>query len=340
MDRKRFLSALSLLTAGSSLLISANERIAPVGKPIIPPYLRSGDTIGITSPAGHISLEAVQPAKLLLEQWGFKVLVGATIGKQDFTFGGSDEERTADLQRMLDDPGIKAIMCARGGYGLIRIIDRVNLAILSNQPKWLIGFSDVTVIHSHLNRQLNMASIHAKMCNSFPDVWEQAELIQVETILSIKNALTGTELYYKAPISQYNKLGKAKGQLIGGNLSILETLSGTASAMKTAGKILFLEDTGEYLYRIDRMLWNLKRSGMLSGLAGLIIGNFKVKADDPGEEFGRTVYDIVLEKIKEYSFPVCFEFPVGHQRNNVALRCGIAHELSVTASGRSLKSLA
>ena len=184
-----------------------------------------------------------------------------------------------------------------------------------------------------------MASIHSKMCNSFPDVWEQAEPIQIETILSIKEALMGRQMNYRADYQPYNKIGTARGQLVGGNLSIIETLSGTNSALHTAGKILFLEDTGEYLYRIDRMLWNLKRSGMLGGLAGLVIGNIKTKADDPEEIFGRTVYEIVLEKVKGYSFPVCFDFPVGHQRSNFALKCGIVHELSVSAGGTNLKCL-
>lgn len=339
MDRKSFLSALGLLTAGSTLNGFSADREHNAAQAIIPPYLKHGDTIGITSPAGYISLEAIQPAKLLMEQWGFKVLVGSTIGKRDFTFGGTDEERRADLQSMLDDPSIDAIMCARGGYGMVRIIDNLNLAKLRKRPKWIIGFSDVTVIHSHLNRKLNMASIHSKMCNSFPDVWEQAEQIQIETVVSIKEALMGSQMNYRANYQKYNRMGTAGGQLVGGNLSILETLSGTSSALHTAGKILFLEDTGEYLYRIDRMLWNLKRSGMLGGLAGLIIGNIKTKADDPEEIFGRTVYDIVLEKVKGYSFPVCFDFPVGHQRSNFALKCGIVHELSVSAGGTNLKSL-
>lgn len=340
MDRKTFLSAISVLIAGSAVQGFAAESENSAGKPIIPPYLKPGDTIGITSPAGYISLEAIEPAKLLMEQWGFKVLVGSTIGKRDFSFGGTDEERRIDLQSMLDDPGIHAVMCARGGYGMVRIIDDLNFAILRKRPKWIIGFSDVTVIHSHLNRLLNMPSIHSKMCNSFPDVWEQAEPIQIETILSIKDALMGRQMNYRADYLPYNRMGTARGQLVGGNLSILETLSGSKSALQTRGKILFLEDTGEYLYRVDRMFWNLKRSGMLDGLEGLIIGNIKTKADDPGEAFGRTIYDIVLEKVKGYSFPVCFDFPVGHQRSNFALKCGIIHELSVFAGGTSLKSLA
>jgi len=339
MDRKKFLSVTGLLTAATSIegFTSGDKALK---KFIVPPYLKPGDTIGITSPAGYISLEAIQPAKLLMEQWGFKVQVGETIGKRSYTFGGTDAERNADLQAMMDDYSLSAIMCARGGYGLVRIIDDLDFSRLRKNPKWIIGFSDVTVLHSHLHQVVGMASVHSKMCNSFPDVWALAEPIQVETINSIHAALTGSKMKYEAAYIKYNRMGTGRGMLIGGNLSILETLSGTASAMDTRGKILFLEDTGEYLYSIDRMLWNLKRSGMLSGLEGLIIGNFKTKADDPEEAFGKTIYEIVLEKVQDYGFPVCFDFPVGHQRSNFALKCGVMHELRVISAGTQLRALA
>ena len=168
------------------------------------------------------------------------------------------------------------------------------------------------------------------MCNSFPDDWNKAEPIQIETILSIKQALTGQKMKYPVPVNPLNKPGKAEGTLIGGNLKLIETLAGTKSDLHTANKILFVEDTGEYLYSIDRMFWNLKRTGKLEKLAALIIGGFKIKPDDPGEEFGRTIQDIVLEKVKDYHYPVCFDFPVGHQRNNYALKCGVKHRLQVS----------
>ena len=177
------------------------------------------------------------------------------------------------------------------------------------------------------------------MCNSFPDDWSKAEPIQIETILSIKNALIGEQIGYTAPININNKQGKVDGILAGGNLSIIETLAGSDSDLDTKGKILFIEDTGEYLYRIDRMLWNLKRSGKLKKLKGLIVGGFKVKPDDVGEEFGKTIYDIVLEKIKEYNYPVAFDFPVGHQRNNFALICGANHTLIVNETGSVLRTV-
>jgi len=337
MNRKHFLASL----AATSVLLPPFKALAKTvdsknSSFKIPQYLKSGDNIGITSPAGFITVAEIQPAVLQMQSWGFNVLVGSTIGKRDFTFGGSDDERLADLQEMLDNDDIKAIMCARGGYGLVRIIDRLDFSKFKKNPKWIIGFSDVTVLHCHLAKNYGIASIHSKMCNSFPSDWATAEPIQVETILSIKNSLLGQQMTYNAAANSNNRLGKTNGILVGGNLSIIETLAGSDSDLDTKDKILFIEDTGEYLYSIDRMLWNLKRSGKLKNLAGLIIGGFKVKPDDEGEEFGKTVYEIVIEKIKEYRYPVAFDFPVGHQRNNFALRCGLNHTLDVTDAGSVL----
>ena len=331
MNRKHFLS--SFLVAGLPLpgwSAWKSDGDADTPAAILPRYLKPGDTIGITCPAGFITLPEIQPAMLQMVEWGFNIKVGDTVGKRDFTFGGTDEERARDFQQMIDDPKVKAIMCARGGYGFVRIIDKLNFTKLVAHPKWIIGFSDVTVLHCHLNRNYGIASIHSKMCNSFPDDWNKAEPIQIETILSIKQALTGQKMKYTVPVNPQNKPGKAEGPLIGGNLKLIETLAGTRSDLRTTNKILFVEDTGEYLYSIDRMFWNLKRTGKLEKLAGLIIGGFKIKPDDPGEEFGRTIQDIVLEKVKEYHYPVCFDFPVGHQRNNYALKCGVIHRLTVS----------
>lgn len=340
MNRKHFLS--SFLTAalpfpGFSALAGNRENEPPA--PILPRYLKPGDTIGITCPAGFITLPEIQPAMVQMVEWGFNIKVGDTVGKKDFTFGGTDEERARDLQQMIDDPQVKAIMCARGGYGFVRIIDKLNFSKLQAHPKWIIGFSDITVLHCHLNRNYGIASIHSKMCNSFPDDWNKAEPIQIDTILSIRQALTGQKMKYTAPVNPMNKTGKAEGVLIGGNLKIIETLAGTKSDLRTTNKILFVEDTGEYLYSIDRMFWNLKRTGKLEKLAGLIIGGFKIKPDDPGEEFGRSVQDIVLDRVKEYNYPVCFDFPVGHQRNNYALKCGVIHKLSVSNEDVTLREI-
>jgi muramoyltetrapeptide carboxypeptidase len=238
---------------------------------------------------------------------------------------------------MLNDPEIKAIMCARGGYGAVRIIDKLKWDKFRIKPKWIIGFSDITVFHSHLTQNLKIGSIHSKMCNSFPEDWSKAEPIQIETIESIKFALSGEKMSYKFQSNNFNKPGSADGILTGGNLKMLETLAGTASDIQTAGKILFVEDTGEYLYNIDRMFWNLKRTGKLDQLAGLIIGGFRIKTtEDPAEEFGKNLTEIVLEKVKAYSYPVCFDFPVGHIKNNYALKCAIQHRLLVSADSVSL----
>jgi muramoyltetrapeptide carboxypeptidase len=339
MNRKLFLS--SLVTAGAAVTsLKAWGSPHQQAKEIkIPPYLQAGDTIGITSPAGYITPEQIQPAVQLMKSWGFKVQTGNTIGKRDFSLGGTDAERRADFQQMLDDPDIKAIMCARGGYGAVRIIDQLDFSKFKQDPKWIIGFSDITVFHCHLNSQLNTASIHAKMCNSFPDNWTLAEPVQIETILSIRQVLTGQAVKYSAAPGSYNRMGRAEAILVGGNLSIIETLAGSKSDLVTDGKILFVEDTGEYPYSIDRMFWNLKRSGKLENLKGLVIGGFKLKPEDPGDEFGRTVYDIIMEKIKEYNYPVCFDFPVGHQKNNFAFKCGAKHILNIDANGSSLVSI-
>lgn len=340
MNRKNFLSsfvaAASILPAVKTL---ANTIETESSSFKIPSYLKQGDTIGITSPAGYISLEQVQPSVLQMQSWGFNIKIGETIGKRDFTYGGTDDERLDDFQKMLDDLNIKAIMCARGGYGFVRIIDKLDFSSFKRNPKWIIGFSDITVLHCHLATNYSIASIHSKMCNSFPDDWAKAEPIQIETILSIKNALTGEQMGYTAPVNSNNRLGKVEGILVGGNLSIIETLAGSDSDLDTKNKILFIEDTGEYLYSIDRMLWNLKRSGKLKNLKGLIVGGFKVKPDDAGEEFGKTVYEIVSEKVTEYNYPIAFDFPVGHQRNNFALKCGLKHVLDVNQNSSILRTI-
>ena len=339
MQRKKFISsallALTSLKAMSAGIQGINKDDVNAK---IPPYLKKGDTIGITSAAGFITLVDCNDAINMIQSWGFVIKIGDTIGKKYLTFGGTDEERMADLQQMLDDDNIKAIMIARGGYGLVRIIDKLNFTKFIKKPKWIIGFSDVTVLHSHINKNFGIATLHSKMCNSFvaPAV---AEPIQLETLDSIRKCLLAEKITYTIPINPSNKLGKAKGILVGGNLKTLESLAASASDIVTKNKILFVEDTGEYLYSIDRMFYNLKRTGKLANLAGLVVGGFKIKKDDVGSEFGKTLEEIVLEKISEYNYPVCFDFPVGHQKNNFALKCGVNHFLTIENSNIIFKEL-
>ncbi|RYE30731.1 MAG: LD-carboxypeptidase [Sphingobacteriaceae bacterium] len=338
MKRKHFLSALfpAAFTLSSATVLEEKSVFLNRYHIKIPPYLKAGDVIGITCPASYISLEECEPAIQQMQNWGFKIEVGKTVGKRSFTFGGTDDERLADLQYMLNNPNIKAIMCARGGYGLVRIIDALDFKKFKTNPKWIIGFSDITVLHNHLNRNLHTATLHAKMCNSFPADWNLAEPIQVETILSIKKALMGERLGYSSMPNQFNCFGKATGELVGGNLTLIATLAGSKSDLITKNKILFLEDTHEQLYNLDRLFFNLKRSGKLDNLSGLIIGGFNPKPDDAGEEFGKTIEAIVLEKVTEYHYPVCFDFPVGHQKSNFALKCGVRHHLLVDENGGKL----
>jgi len=339
MNRKYFLSLIpaSLLLTPLKGKASIQVEREESKRLKIPPYLKAGDKIGITCPAGYITLAEIEPSIIQMKSWGFEVIIGKTVGLRDFTFGGTDQERLSDLQQMLDDPSISAIMCARGGYGAVRIIDQLNFGNYRKSPKWIIGFSDITILHTHINSNYRIATIHSKMCNSFPSDWALAEPIQIETINSIQKALSGEQMSYQTPYNVNNRMGTAQGELIGGNLRCIENVAGSDSEIETDGKILFVEDTGEYLYSIDRMFYNLKRSGKLSKLSGLIIGGFKVKIDDEGSGFGKTLTEIVLDKVKEYDYPVCFDFPVGHQRANFALKCGVKHILDVRIEGTKLR---
>ena len=310
-------------------------------KSIIPRGLKPGDTIGVTCPSGFMTRAEMLPAFQQIQSWGFRIIAGKTVDARDGTFGGTDEERIKDFQYMLDNPEINAVMCARGGYGAVRIIDKIDFSKFIKNPKWVIGFSDATVFHTHINSIFNIASIHSKMLNSFPNNFETALPIQQETILSIRDALFNLKkMHYTAPFNEHNKHGNTHGELIGGNLRTIENLAGTASEINTDGKILFLEETGEYLYNIDRMLWNLKRTDKLKNLKGLIIGGMKIKQQtNYEEEMNKTIFDVVLEKVKEHNYPVCFDFPVGHQYDNYALKCGVTHTFIVNNDGTTLTEL-
>jgi muramoyltetrapeptide carboxypeptidase len=339
MNRKQFVQAMGLLLAPVfNLTASRHKATAATNTCTQPPLLQPGDVIGITSPSAAVSPEDIAPALQVLQSWGYRPKIGTAIGRRDCSLGGTDFERAADLQQMLYDPGIKAIWCARGGYGLVRIIDMLDWTRFLRHPKWIIGFSDITVLHNRLHRE-GIASVHGKMLTSFPGKWAAASSLQMDTVLYVKHMLEGRKLSYTAQPHPQNKWGEATGLLVGGNLKMLETQAGTSSDLNTQGKILFVEDVGEYSYSIDRMFCNLKRTGKLNNLAGLVVGGFGLRADDEDKGFGRTVQDIVLEKTGNYNYPVCFDFGVGHQPANWPLKCGAMHRLSVGAGSVMLEEV-
>jgi muramoyltetrapeptide carboxypeptidase len=298
-----------------------------------PPYLKKGSVIGITCPSGYVSAERVAYAAELLQLWGFKVIKGATIGTEHFYFSGNDEARKRDLQQMLDDPDIGAILMGRGGYGLSRIIDDLDFSSFERNPKWICGFSDITVLHSHIQAKWGIPTLHSPMCIAF-----SPESTNSDHIKNFYAALTGESLFYHVAPSGFNRLGTAEGLLAGGNLAILAHLTGSVSDVDTAGKILFIEDIGEYLYNLDRLMLNLKRAGKLDKLKGLIIGGL-TDMQDTERPFGQTAWEIIAEKVREYDYPVCFDFPCGHQDINYTLTLGMQHRLIVTEQGAQLELL-
>lgn len=300
----------------------------------IPPYLRPGDTIAITCPAGYMPREKAQTCIDTLQTWGYKVHIGQTLdSSSENYFSGTDDERLAELQQLLDDPGIKAILCGRGGYGLSRIIDRIDLVKFERSPKWIIGFSDITLLHTHILANCKIATLHAPMAGAFNDGGVPTDYIQ-----SLRRALAGEQAFYTCAAHPLNRPGTATARLVGGNLSLLAHAIGTPSDFKTKGRILFLEDVGEYLYNIDRMLRQLQRSGRLDQLAGLIIGGF-TELKDTQRPFGATAEAIIREIVEKYNYPVCFGFPVGHQKENYALRIGEKYTLKIKSDQVSLESL-
>jgi muramoyltetrapeptide carboxypeptidase len=296
----------------------------------LPPSLQKGDTIGLTCPAGYMAAEKAQTCIDTLQQWGYQVMVGKTLGSASSNyFSGSDNDRANELQAMLDDPVIKAILCGRGGYGVGRIIDRLNFARFKKNPKWIIGYSDITVLHSHIFSNYKIATLHSPMAAAFND-----GVADNPYILSLKQALAGKKANYRCSVHAFNQPGTATAPLVGGNLSLLAHLVGTPSDIDTKGKILFIEDIGEYIYSTDRMLHQLKRSGKLDKLAGLVIGGF-TDVKDTDRPFGQTVEEAIQQVVSSYTYPICFGFPVSHGKENYALKVGDTYTLQV--SGRGVK---
>ena len=292
-----------------------------------PGFLKKGSVIGITCPSGYVSHERVAYAITVFEKWGFKVKQGKTIGTGQFYFSGSDEERLADMQAMMDDPEVDAIIMGRGGYGMSRIIDQLDFTVFLAKPKWVCGFSDITVMHSHLEARYFIPSLHSPMCGAFKPETEHEGYLH-----TLFAALTGESIMYHIPNAKYNRHGIAEAPLTGGNLSLITHLMGSASEVNTEEKILFIEDIGEHLYKIDRMMLTLKRAGKLDHLKGLILGGF-TEMEDTERPFGQTLEEIIWDKVKEYDYPVCFNFPSGHQEVNHTLTLGAVHKLAVSDNG-------
>ena len=288
---------------------------------ICPNYLQKGDTVAIVSTARKVSKKELIPALAILKNWKLNVVIGNSIEAEEHQFAGNDKLRASDFQEMLDNPKIKAIWCARGGYGSVRMVDLLDFSNFKNNPKWIIGYSDVTVLHSHLH-QLGFETLHAQMPVSI-------ETKTAACVQSLKNSLFGNNTTITIPSEVSNITGNAKGVLVGGNLSMLYSVCGSSSSISTKGKILFIEDLDEYLYHIDRMLQNLKRNGMLDQLEGLIIGGM-TKMHDNDIPFGQSTEEIILSICNDYNYPIVFNFPAGHIDDNRALILGRKAELIIS----------
>ncbi|HEY0667497.1 MAG TPA: LD-carboxypeptidase [Sphingobacteriaceae bacterium] len=294
---------------------------------IIPPYLKKGDTVAITCPAKKLPAD-IREGIALLQSWGLTVVIGETVNASYHQYAGTDELRIKDFQRFIDDQSIRAIFAARGGYGTIRIIDKLDFSSFNQNPKWIIGFSDITVIHSHLYANYSVQSIHGQMPMNVPDGTKPS----LETL---RKALFGEPYNYNYQSLTERINGTAEGVLIGGNLTLLVMMSGSVSEMDFSDKILFLEDVGEYLYSVDRMMWHLKRAGKLAELKGLIVGGF-TDLKDNDVPFGQTAEEIIFNHVKEYNYPVCFDFPAGHISDNHALIFGRKVSFRVEKEGINL----
>lgn len=292
-----------------------------------PPYLKQGDKIGIVAPSGVIESKVIEEATIFITKAGFIPVFGDNILNRKNLFAGSDEERSDDFNKMIFDNSIKAIWCARGGYGAMRIINNIDFEHLTKHPKWIIGFSDITVFHSALNNKYNLNSIHGEMPNSFPKNIGAYEIIDI--LQNNINPIT-------TPYNSLNKTGKAIGKLIGGNLTIIHNLIGTDFDFNPDGKILFIEEIGEYDYHIDRMIQSMKLSKKLDNLAGLIVGQFS-NTKDGAIPFGKTAYEIIHDALSEFKFPILFNFPSGHSNPNLPLIIGAEIEITIDKKQSILK---
>lgn len=295
---------------------------------VTPPFLRPGDTVAIVSTARKISKSELNPALEILAKHKLKAILGHTIGAEEHQFAGSDSLRIKDFQAALDNPNIKAIWCARGGYGTVRVIDGLNFTEFKKTPKWIVGYSDITVLHNHIHN-FGIETLHAQMPLEIEQKSPESRDGIFEVLFGRKHSIT-----YDSGHS-FNRKGEVTARLVGGNLSVLYSLCGSASAINSEEKILFIEDLDEYLYHIDRMLQNLKRNGMLDNLAGLIVGGM-TKMHDNTIPFGKTAEEIVRDIVKDGDFPVCYDFPAGHITDNRPLIMGRKATLTVGSGSVSL----
>lgn len=302
-------------------------------KLIRPAYLKAGDTVAIVAPSGILKNREreINQADSLLKSWGLNVIVGKHVFSKADHFAGTDEERCQDLQNVMDNPKVSAIWCARGGYGTVRILDKLDYTKFRENPKWVIGYSDITALHNQLHNQ-GFESLHALMCVSLTkDITEVQESVD-----TFKAALFGNPTSYILEGSQYNKEGEISGQLVGGNLTILHTMLGSKTSLDTKGKILFIEEIGEYKYHIDRMLQSMKRAGYFDNLEGLIVGDMS-KLRKNTTLWGASIEELILDALEDYDFPIAFNMPAGHEDDNRALVLGREVELKVGKQKSSLQ---
>lgn len=298
-----------------------------------PAFLAPGDKIAIVCPAGYMPATKATKCIKTLKKWGYEVVKGKTLGGTSKNyFSGSETERLNDLQAHLDNPNVKAILCGRGGYGTTHLLDKLDWKKFKKNPKWIIGFSDITILHTYLHEQLGIISIHGPMANAFNE-----DKGNNRYILSLKDTLEGKPTHYNCVPHPFNRDGKAKAAVVGGNLSLLAHAIGTNADLHTKGKILFIEDIGEQLYNVERMLLQLKRAGKLDNLKGLIIGGFSQNKDTE-RPFGKDIYQLIRDVIKEYTFPVCFGFPISHEKENVAIAYGSKYRLEINDEQVTLSS--
>ena len=299
---------------------------------IQPPYLKTGDTVAIVAPSGILKNrnDEVQRAVTLLQSWGLNAIVGNNVFSKSDHFAGTDDERCEDFQKALDDPTVSAIWCARGGYGTVRILDKLDYTKFKKHPKWVIGYSDITALHNQIHNE-GYQSIHALMCVSLTQDLDDIK----ETLATFKSTIFGNPVNYTLVGSGYNRVGETNGLLVGGNLSVLHTMLGSETSLDMSGKILFIEDIGEYKYHIDRMLQSLKRAGYFENCKGVIVGDVS-KVRKNTTLWGKSIEQLVLDALADYDFPIAFNMPAGHEKDNRAMVLGMKVELKVEKDSSSL----